>query len=142
MTSPLCAVLPRDPTFTRLTYLALPPQDDDDDADVRELHALAKKSPSAPSRTEEQRLQELEAQALLAAALARQREREAREQEARRTAAQRAEEFSGDANDLAELADLLDLDQGLERLFARSGIPNQYREEPRRAAPAWNVSWP
>ncbi|XP_052124892.1 uncharacterized protein LOC113204196 isoform X1 [Frankliniella occidentalis] len=107
----------------------------DEDEDERQLHALAKKS-----RSDEQRLQDLEgqaqaeAQALLAMALGRQRE-----EQARREANQRAEEFTGDANVLA------DLDQGLERLFAKSGITNVYRDqdEPKPwngRDPVWNVS--
>lgn len=105
----------------------------DEDEDERQLHALAKKS-----RSDEQRLQDLEgqaqaeAQALLAMALGRQRE-----EQARREANQRAEEFTGDANVLA------DLDQGLERLFAKSGITNVYRDqdEPKPwngRDPVWN----
>lgn len=105
------------------------------------MHALAKKS-----RTEEQRLQDYEAQAILSAALSRQWEQEAlqeaqreqQEKEALRASNQRAKEFSGDAN-------LMALDQGLERLFAKSGISNLYssQEEPRPwngKDPIWNVS--
>ena len=106
---------------------------------MRELHALAKKS-----RTEEQRLQDYEAQAILSAALSRQWEQQQQQQvqqqvqEALREANQRASEFQGDAN-------AMELDQGLERLFAKSGISNKYLadQEPKPwngKDPIWNVS--
>lgn len=94
---------------------------------MRELHALAKKS-----RTEEQRLQDLETEALLKAALGRRRDREHREEQSRRG------EFAGEAND--------QLDQDLEKLFAKSGFANMYHgQEPKPwngRDPIWNVSIP
>ncbi|XP_034242022.1 uncharacterized protein LOC117645745 [Thrips palmi] len=94
-------------------------QEDDDD-DVRELHALAKKS-----RTEEQRLQDLETQALIKAALGRRRDREEQN---------RRVEFADDASE--------QLDQDLEKLFAKSGLSNMYHgQEPKPwngRDPIWN----
>lgn len=106
-----------EPSYGRYQYRV--DQDDEDD-DVRDLHELAKKS-----HTEEQRLQDLETQALLKAALSRRRDRE---EQGRR------QEFAAEASE--------QLDQDLEKLFARSGLANMYvGQEPKPwngRDPIWN----